>query len=95
MKLLRHLGWRPGQGVGPRVSRHEKLSDKKEKHRMLVSQGAAVKGSGKPFKCLLDEYCAYAVTHFSSLLPCANLLDLICLGKYDKKNFRCEVTKEV
>lgn len=44
MKLLRHLGWRPGQGVGPRVSRRQKLSDKKEKRRMLASQGAAVKG---------------------------------------------------
>ncbi|KAG0714577.1 G patch domain-containing protein 1 [Chionoecetes opilio] len=41
MKLLRRLGWRPGQGVGPRVSRRQKVSAQKEKRRLLASQGPA------------------------------------------------------
>lgn len=53
MRLLQRLGWRPGQGVGPRVSRRQKLSDKREKRRMLASQGAAAKGNGR----LLQGFC--------------------------------------
>ncbi|XP_063889799.1 G patch domain-containing protein 1-like [Scylla paramamosain] len=40
MKLLRRLGWRPGQGVGPRVSRRQKVSAQREKRRLLASQRA-------------------------------------------------------
>ncbi|MPC48718.1 G patch domain-containing protein 1 [Portunus trituberculatus] len=40
MKLLRRLGWRPGQGVGPRVSRQQKVSAQREKRRLLGSLGA-------------------------------------------------------
>ncbi|KAK4319559.1 hypothetical protein Pmani_009503 [Petrolisthes manimaculis] len=39
VKLLRRLGWRPGQGVGPRVSRQQKRLSKKEKKRMYGCQG--------------------------------------------------------
>nr|XP_045615000.1 G patch domain-containing protein 1-like [Procambarus clarkii] len=39
MKLLRRLGWRPGQGVGPRLSRHQKVSERREKQRIFGCQG--------------------------------------------------------
>ncbi|XP_063607433.1 G patch domain-containing protein 1 homolog [Penaeus indicus] len=34
MKILQKLGWRPGQGVGPRVKRLEKVKAQKDKRRM-------------------------------------------------------------
>lgn len=34
MKLLRRLGWKPGQGVGPRINRLQKLSARKERERI-------------------------------------------------------------
>lgn len=39
VKLLRRLGWRPGQGVGPRVTRQQKRLARKEKKRMYGHQG--------------------------------------------------------
>lgn len=34
MKLLRRLGWRPGQGVGPRVSRYQKVAARRERQKI-------------------------------------------------------------
>lgn len=38
MKILQKLGWRPGQGVGPRVKRIEKVKAQKDKQRMYGCQ---------------------------------------------------------
>ena len=53
MKLLRRLGWRPGQGVGPRVSRRQKVSAQKEKRRLLANQGASPRGEARPLLAVL------------------------------------------
>ena len=41
--MLRNMGWRPGQGVGPRLSRQQKKTQKRE----------IKKASGKVYGCTL------------------------------------------
>lgn len=46
MKILQKLGWRPGQGVGPRVKRIEKVKAQKDKQRMYGCQLHSDVGEG-------------------------------------------------
>ncbi|XP_071519964.1 G patch domain-containing protein 1 homolog [Panulirus ornatus] len=39
MKILRCHGWRPGQGVGPRVSRHQKVAARRERQKIYGVHG--------------------------------------------------------
>ena len=42
MKLLKKLGWKQGQGVGPRLSRKEKRAAKNKKTKDFSSSSKAI-----------------------------------------------------